>query len=44
MAEFHIKSHGMAGKQCVFSAQKAGKKSLFSETLVGISTLTQWIL
>ena len=26
-----------------FSAQKAGKKSLFSETLTGISTLSQWI-
>ena len=25
-----------------FSAQKAGKRSLFSETLAEISTLTQW--
>ena len=25
-----------------FSAQKAGKRSLFSETLAGISTFTQW--
>ena len=25
-----------------FSAQKAGKMSLFSETVAGISTLTQW--
>ena len=41
---FHIKIHGMAGKQCVFSAQKAGKRSLFSETLAGISTLAQWTL
>ena len=23
--EFHIQTHGMAGKQCIFSAQKAGK-------------------
>ena len=27
--EFHIKIHGMAGKECVFSAQKAGKRSVF---------------
>ena len=27
--EFHIKAHGTAGKQCSFSAQKAGKRSLF---------------
>ena len=40
--EFHIKLHGMAGKQFAFSLQKAGKGSLFSETLAGISTLTQW--
>jgi len=39
--EFHIKIHGMAGKQCVSSAQNAGKRSLFSETLAGISTVTQ---
>ena len=32
----------MAGKQCVFSDQKAGKRSLFSETWAGISTSTQW--
>ena len=38
--EFHIKIHGMAEKQCISSAQKAGKRSLFSETLAGISTLT----
>jgi len=25
-----------------FSSQKAGKRSSFSETLAGISTLTQW--
>ena len=31
--EFHIKIHGVAGKQCVFSVQKAGNRSLFSETL-----------
>ena len=24
--EFHIKMHGIAGKQCVLSAQKAGKR------------------
>ena len=40
--EFHIKIHGMAGKQCAVSAQKAGKRSLSSETLAGISTLTRW--
>ena len=40
--EFHIKIHGMAGKQCAFSDQKAGKRSLFSETWAGISTSTQW--
>ena len=34
----------MAGKQCAFSAQKAGKRPLFSATLAGISTLTQWKL
>ena len=33
----------MDGKQCVFFVQKAGKRSLFSETLAGTSTLTQWI-
>ena len=38
--EFHIKTHGIAGKQCVCSAEKAGKKSLFYETLAVISTLT----
>ena len=27
--EFHIKVHGMAGKQCIYSAQKNGKRSLF---------------
>ena len=27
--EFHIKIHGMAGKQCAFSDQNAGKRSLF---------------
>ena len=27
--EFHIKIDGMAGKQCVFSPQKAGERSLF---------------
>ena len=31
--EFHFKLHGMAGKQWAFSAQKAGNRSLFSETL-----------
>ena len=31
----------MAGKQCVFAAQKAGKRVTFSEALAGISTLTQ---
>ena len=40
--EFHIKINGIAGIQCVFSAQKTGKGSLFSETLAGFSTLTQW--
>ena len=40
--EFHIKIHGMAGKQCAFSDQKAGKGSLFSETWAGISTSTKW--
>ena len=40
--EFHIKIHGMAGNQCAFSDQKAGKRSLFSETWAGISTSTQW--
>jgi len=29
--EFHIEIHGLAGKQCAFSAQKVGKRSLFSE-------------
>ena len=38
--EIHIKIHGMAGKQCVFSTQKTGKRSL-SEYLAGISTLSQ---
>ena len=27
--EFHIKIHGMDGKQCAFFAQKAGKGLLF---------------
>ena len=40
--QFHIKIHCMARKQCVFLAQKAGKRSLFSEALAGISALTQW--
>ena len=40
--EFHIKIHGMAGKQCAFSDQKAGKRSLVSETWPGISVSTQW--
>ena len=40
--EFHIIIHGMAGKQCAFSSQKAQKRPLFSETLTGISTSTQW--
>jgi len=40
--EFHFKILGMAGKQCVSSTQKAGERSLLSETLAGISTLTQW--
>ena len=40
--EFHIKIYSMAGKHCAFSAQKAGKRSLLSETWAGISTLTQW--
>ena len=40
--EFHIKIHGMTGKQCAFSDQKPGKRSLFSETWAGISTSTQW--
>ena len=40
--EFHIKIQGLAGKQCAFSDQKAGKRSLFSETWAGISTSTQW--
>ena len=33
----------MAGKQCAFSAQKAGKMSLFSEALYGISTLLRTV-
>ena len=37
--EFHIKIHGMTGKQYVFSVQRGGKRSLFSKTLAGISTL-----
>ena len=40
--EFHIKIHGMTGKLCVFSAEKAGKRLLFSEPLAGMSILTQW--
>ena len=40
--EFHIKFLGMAGKQCALSVQKAGRRSLFSETSAGMSTLTQW--
>ena len=40
--EFHIKILCMAGKQRDFSAQRAGKMSLFSEALAGISSLTQW--
>ena len=40
--EFHIKMHGMARKRCVFSVQKAGKRSFFSETLAGLSTLNHW--
>jgi len=36
--ESYIKILGMAGKHCVFSAQKAGEGSLLSETLAGIST------
>ena len=39
--EFHIKIHCMAGKQCVLSAQKAGKGHFFSEALAGMSTLTE---
>ena len=37
----HIKLHGMAGKQCVFSAQRL-EKITFSETFAGISTLNSW--
>ena len=33
----------MTGKRCAFSAQKAGKGSLFSEASAGISTSTQWM-
>ena len=40
--ELHIKSHGMTGKQCAFSAQMAGKRPLFLRLLAGISTLAQW--
>ena len=40
--DFHIKIQGMAGKQCAVSDQKAGKRSLFSETWAGILTSTQW--
>ena len=40
--EFHIKINGMTGKQCAFSDQKAGNRSLFSETWARISTSTQW--
>ena len=36
--EFHVKIHGMDGKQCALSAQKAGKRPSFSETLAGIIT------
>ena len=44
MTGIHNKIHGMAGKQCAFSAKRLGERSLFSKTLAGISTLTQWIL
>ena len=43
LLKFHIKTHGVAGKQYVFSAQKVRKRSFFSEALAGISILTQWI-
>ena len=29
--EFNIEIHGMTGKQCEFSAKKAGKRPLFDE-------------
>ena len=39
--EFHIKIHFTAGIQCVFLPKNL-EKDHFSETLAGISTLTQW--
>ena len=39
--EFHVKIHGMTGKQCAFSTQMAGKRPLFLRLLAGISTLAQ---
>ena len=41
LLKFHIKTHGVAGKQYVFSAQKARKRSFFSQALAGISILAQ---
>ena len=40
--EFHIKIHGVAGKQCPSTSphKKAGKRLLVSKTLAAISTLT----
>ena len=38
--KFHIKIH-MAGKQCAFLPKRL-QKVAFSETLAGISTLSQW--
>ena len=36
--EFYVKIYGMAGNQCVFSAQEAGKSRFFLKLLAGIST------
>jgi len=42
MAEISYQSSWYDWKTMGFSAQKTGKRSLFSETSPGISTLTQW--
>ena len=40
--EFHIKIHVLAGARCASSTQRTGKGHFFSETLAGVSSLTQW--
>ena len=41
--EFHLKIHGMAGKQCAFSVQKAGKRPLVLKLRLEFQLLTQWM-